>query len=244
MDIIIGIYKITNPKGKIYIGQSINIKSRIYSYQNKNKGCLGAKIYYSINKYGWENHNMEIIQILDNDLDNKLLRKKLDELEIYWINFYNSVEMGLNLTYGGNGGKPSIENINKRIKSNTNLVLQYDLEGNFIKEWSGVKEISNYFGINKESIRTNINGGTKLSMGFKWFYKNKTPKIFKSKLKNTPVNQYDLGGNFIKTWGSIREAEILFGNKEKYLNNNIKACCNGNQKTAYKYKWNYVDIQK
>ena len=30
----IGIYKITNPKGKVYIGQSININKRWNAYRN------------------------------------------------------------------------------------------------------------------------------------------------------------------------------------------------------------------
>jgi predicted GIY-YIG superfamily endonuclease len=30
------IYKITNPKGKIYIGQTIDVKTRFYNYEIKN----------------------------------------------------------------------------------------------------------------------------------------------------------------------------------------------------------------
>jgi hypothetical protein len=31
---IVGIYKITSPSGKVYIGQSINIERRIKEYKN------------------------------------------------------------------------------------------------------------------------------------------------------------------------------------------------------------------
>lgn len=54
------------------------------------------------------------------------------------------------------------------------------------------------------------------------------------------VNQYDLNDNFIKTWGSISDAE-------KFLNitsiGKICECCqhkNG-RKSAFGYKWKYVD---
>ena len=54
------------------------------------------------------------------------------------------------------------------------------------------------------------------------------------------VNQYDLNDNFIKTWGSISDAE-------KFLNitsiGKICECCqhkNG-RKSAFGYKWEYVD---
>jgi len=58
---MIGIYKITNPKGKIYIGQSINIKRRFNEYKRLN--CSQQpKIYNSLLKYGSDNHKFEIIE--------------------------------------------------------------------------------------------------------------------------------------------------------------------------------------
>ena len=42
---MIGIYKITNPKGKIYIGQSINIENRFKVYKRYN--CKGQVNYMS-----------------------------------------------------------------------------------------------------------------------------------------------------------------------------------------------------
>jgi group I intron endonuclease len=58
---IIGIYKITSPSGKIYIGQSINIdgrKKQYYSLDCKKQ----PKLYNSFKKYGPENHIFEIIE--------------------------------------------------------------------------------------------------------------------------------------------------------------------------------------
>ena len=57
---MIGIYKITSPSGKIYIGQSVNILSRINKY--KTARCITQPIILkSILKYGWENHVFEIV---------------------------------------------------------------------------------------------------------------------------------------------------------------------------------------
>jgi group I intron endonuclease len=59
---MIGIYKITNPKGKIYVGQSIDIKKRFGRY--KNLHCkMQVKIYRSLCKYGPENHKFEVLEI-------------------------------------------------------------------------------------------------------------------------------------------------------------------------------------
>lgn len=33
---ICGIYKITNPKNRVYIGQSVDVRHRIYSYKVSN----------------------------------------------------------------------------------------------------------------------------------------------------------------------------------------------------------------
>ena len=66
---------------------------------------------------------------------------------------------------------------NKRIgKSNTNgklskPVLQYDLNGNFIKEWKSINECGRN-GFNQGDICKCCNGKRKTAKGFIWVYKN------------------------------------------------------------------------
>jgi group I intron endonuclease len=58
---MIGIYKITSPSGKIYIGQSTNIENRFNSYRILD--CKKQiKLYNSLKKYGWDNHIKEIVE--------------------------------------------------------------------------------------------------------------------------------------------------------------------------------------
>ena len=67
---IIGIYKITNPKGKVYIGQSIDCYKRKKYYQHSycKKQIF---IYRSILKYGWDSHKWEIVcQCEEKELNN------------------------------------------------------------------------------------------------------------------------------------------------------------------------------
>ena len=67
---IVGIYKITNPKGRVYIGQSINIFKRFSYY--KMLQCKGQKkVYSSLVKYGYENHKFEIVT--EGDFNKNLL---------------------------------------------------------------------------------------------------------------------------------------------------------------------------
>jgi len=82
-----GIYKITNPKGKVYIGQSINAKKRLSHY--KRLDCKEQpKIYNSLKKYGVKNHIFEVICFCD--------ISKLNELERYYQELFNVIENGLN----------------------------------------------------------------------------------------------------------------------------------------------------
>ena len=61
------IYKITSPKGKIYIGQTWNFSERIYFYRTLK--CKGqVKVYNSLKKYGYKSHKIEIICELPNDI--------------------------------------------------------------------------------------------------------------------------------------------------------------------------------
>lgn len=59
---IIGIYKITSPTNKVYIGQSININRRFKEYLNILKSKGQTKLYHSFNKYKIENHTFEILE--------------------------------------------------------------------------------------------------------------------------------------------------------------------------------------
>lgn len=100
----IGIYKITNPKGRIYIGQSNNIEYRFSKYRLSGGALKKQKrIYRSLQKYGWESHVFEIIHVCE--------KHQLNDLERYYIELYNTfnTDHGLNLTNGGEFFKFSTE---------------------------------------------------------------------------------------------------------------------------------------
>jgi group I intron endonuclease len=105
----IGIYKIISPSGKIYIGQSWDLKKRFNKYKNLN--CeKQRKLFNSLVKYGFENHIVEIICEFNDDITQDIL----DQKEIYYINEYknNGFDM-LNLASGGSRGKHSEESKEK-----------------------------------------------------------------------------------------------------------------------------------
>jgi group I intron endonuclease len=87
---MIGIYKITSPSNKVYIGQSIDIERRFRHY--KRMVCKEQiKIYNSMLKYGVDAHIFEILELCDTE--------ELNNRERYYQDLYDSVNNGLNLLY-------------------------------------------------------------------------------------------------------------------------------------------------
>ena len=130
------IYKITNPNGKVYIGQSSHIKERIARYKSLN--CKGQpKIYNSINKYGWNNHSFEIVEeIISNN------NVVINLSEINWIKKYDSFYNGLNCNEGGGtmrGYKHSAETINKMKISQKGRIITEEHKSNLSNSLKGKK---------------------------------------------------------------------------------------------------------
>jgi group I intron endonuclease len=94
MDVI---YKISSPKGKVYIGRTNNFNGRMVEH----KHCALTKkmknsLYKAIRKYGWDNMTKEIICEVETE--------KAQMLEEELIKAHNSVKRGYNDTYTGGGG--------------------------------------------------------------------------------------------------------------------------------------------
>lgn len=54
------------------------------------------------------------------------------------------------------------------------------------------------------------------------------------------INQYDLQGNFIKTWESSLEIERRLG----FNSANVRMCCKGKRFKAGEFQWKYVKVDK
>lgn len=105
----IGIYKITNPKGRIYIGQSIDIKRRFKEYKILSSSKKQCKLHNSFNKYGISSHSFSVIEYCD--------ISELNSKERYYQELFNCIgSYGLNLKLQSTDELkevPSIETKNK-----------------------------------------------------------------------------------------------------------------------------------
>lgn len=97
------IYKITNKKnGKTYIGQTKKaLAERVKGHLSRK-----SKIGKAMIEDGIENFDISVIDYADT-------QKELDELERFWISFYNACETGYNTLKGGTPTKEEFEILRK-----------------------------------------------------------------------------------------------------------------------------------
>lgn len=97
-------------------------------------------------------------------------------------------------------------------------ILQYDLEGNFLREFKSLNDASKFIGIVPNAIGQNLNSYTKSAGGFQWRFKTKnySNKIESYFIQNNglPIGQYDLNGNLISAFESLLDAERKTGHSE------------------------------
>lgn len=107
---MVGIYKITSPTGKVYIGQSWNIEKRCHSYSTPKQSKYQIKLHHSILKHGWPAHTFEVLM----NVSENVTQQMFDEIEQAYIDYYrnNGYEL-LNIREAGSHGKMSEESKEK-----------------------------------------------------------------------------------------------------------------------------------
>lgn len=82
------------PTGKKYIGQTMYEQKRKREHLNQSNN-YDRKFYLAVKKYGWDSFIYGIIE--------KSNIEKLDDMEMYFIDFYDTYKNGYNMTLGGGG---------------------------------------------------------------------------------------------------------------------------------------------
>lgn len=190
------IYKITNEiNQKVYIGltsKSIEERWKQHIQASKNLS-LNRPLYVALRKYGIENFSIKLIEEVDDDF--------LGEREIYWITYYNSYKNGYNATLGGDGKW-------------TKKVKQYNLSGQLIAIYKNAFEAAQYNEVSEESIRAVCRKQYKTLNNYIFIYED-DDRLISDIVNSTNINnyytvkvyQYDLSGQLLNIWNSIKEAE-------------------------------------
>lgn len=132
--------------------------------------------------------------------------------------------------------------IEKELKrSSVKKVLQYDLDGNFIKEFKSIAECGKD-GFSKSAVSQMLSKSAK-NYSIKGFIFCNDESELNERLKDyenskpLKVNQFTLEGKLINTFNSINDACVSLNIK---CQTTIKKCCDGIYKQCKGYKWEYV----
>lgn len=118
------------------------------------------------------------------------------------------------------------------INHKNDKLYQYDLEGNFVREWNNYNEVKSYYGKDL-GIHAAIRLGNSCN-GFQWSWE-KLPcmKKLKSKTKARKVGKYTMDGKLIQIFNTVGEAK-----KDTCGAPNVLT---GRRNSAGGYLWKYIE---
>jgi hypothetical protein len=192
-----GIYIITCDNASedtgVYIGQSMDIHKRWLAHMNELKSNRhhNQHLQNVYNKYGENSLNFDILELCSQD--------KLNEREIFYINYFDSFKHGMNRTIGGDGTKGfkyTEEMRLARTGENSHWwgrkheegwyekilpyilavickpVLQISKDTfEIIKEYPSISDAARDMKCSTQAISRCLNGQSKTSMGYIWIFK-------------------------------------------------------------------------
>lgn len=209
------VYKHTCPNGKVYIGITKQAPNKRWlnglGYEHNNY------FFKAIKKYGWQNIKHEI-------LFNNLNEKEAKEKEIELIKYYksNQREYGYNITNGGDGVH-GFKHTEETLSKIHNLFQKGCTPWNKGKTTPvEVREKQ----IKAKKGKTSVRKGCKLS---------KKEIELHAQAVSKKTYQYDIKGNLIKVWNSVKEASDCL----KISMSGISGCCKGRTKTNHGFIWKH-----
>ena len=157
----------------------------------------------------------EVEVLLESDNYDFIKQKEIEFISLYGRKDLNTGNL-VNLTVGGDSVTEKLKRFGEDNYA-ARKILQYDLQGNFLKEWNSMIQASNFYNIShnkvKDCIRLNKNKDYnsdiyRTSENYIWLYfkENYSQSIIVQEKCNgsykraKKVYQYDLEGNFLKEW--------------------------------------------
>lgn len=98
---------INKSNGKAYVGQTVQTLQKRWGNGSEYQTC--PFFYHAIQKYGWDGFEHKVLEC-------GLEYNELDEREAYWIQYYDSLNNGYNLTSGGKGNQILTEEHKEKIR--------------------------------------------------------------------------------------------------------------------------------
>jgi group I intron endonuclease len=231
---MIGIYKITSPSGKIYIGQSIDIAKRMNQYAKMHNCKHQVKLLRSLTKYGFSEHIFKVVEECNVD--------QLNVRERHWQDFYDVLGVnGLNCKLtntndkSGSYSQEAKDNISKSLKE-----LYKTPEGREVRS----RQTANRDKVERARKTVQNTDYVARSASYDWTSLHKkrvanTDYTAIAKKRWVEILQFNIDGTLLREWPSIKEA----GSHLKVQTNSISACCRSKRQTAGGFIWKYKNYK-
>jgi group I intron endonuclease len=210
---MIGIYKITSPSGKIYVGQSIDIDRRFKRYKKqypKNQ----LKLYNSFIKHGVESHVFEVLE--------ECTIEELNSKERYYQDLFFCISTnGLNLKLTQTEDKSGV------LSSETRLLISKKSIGRKHSEESKIKVTNSLIGntrrkgiLHSEEVKANMSIKRKGKPQCKLAVE-KRASLFRKLILDLETGIYYLGIKEASTAKSIKECTLKARINSKSYNSTL-----------------------
>ena len=156
-------------------------------------------------------------------------KRTLSAFGYYWMGSIN---------FNLKDGKQITINLNR--KKHTIPIVQYSLDGIYLNEFVGQNEAERITGVNSKQINKALRlKGFDQAGGYMWFYKDKIPNTIKKydgRSFTRKILSFDLFGNFIKEYDSIRDGAKDLNIDETGICKNLKGIISKTGKYRFEYK--------
>lgn len=152
----------------------------------------------------------------------------------------NNIENLEYLTRGDNIRYSAARHKKERVgKSHNSIpVNQYTLEGKFVARYKSASLAANNVGLKRHlTILMCCRRERNIAGGYLWRFDGDIDLSHGYITRQRKVVQFDLEGNFIAKFDTIKEAALLTNTN----NGHISSCCGGKLKTANGFRWMYEE---
>ena len=210
------VYKVTNQEtGKSYIGVTTRtMEERKADHIKKASKGMGSYFQSAIATFGPAAFQFE-------QIDTATSSNELAEKEKKYILQYDSKENGYNSDSGGGFKK---------------TVYQFDLDGNLVASFYGLKEIESTLGHDKRRI-SNASITATVWKGSYWSYSQNNTFKPTTDSRKKKVFQYSLNGEILARYNSVADASRITGLSKTC----ISRCCRGERRSSSGFLWKYQD---
>jgi len=234
------IYRLVFPDGKYYVGKTKDLRRRVHLYERKVKDLDDtSRVVTALREFGIENVGVEVLTSVSSCSESDI-ELCLSILEIKYIREQDCIyPKGYNASIGGELLGIPADVIEMKFGVNATgyagkSILVYDVEGNFVSEYTSVAKCAYGLGVSEKDVRYSLDKVGKILKNTYMLREKKygevpkkilsfkpevvvrrrakteydvvTEKVYKKKELTTAAIMYDKNGDFVGLFDNARKS--------------------------------------